>query len=54
MKKKNSGNHIGFGADIFCDGRSSGICRRQAVGNSMEADGVKDDISQKPDRNERW
>lgn len=31
-EEKNSGNHIGFGADIFCDGRSSGICRRQAVG----------------------
>ena len=35
MKKKNSGNHIGFGADIFCDGRSSGICRRQAVGKTV-------------------
>lgn len=45
-EEKNSGNHIGFGADIFCDGRSWASAEDRLWENSMEADGVEDDISQ--------
>ncbi|MFR8352633.1 MAG: hypothetical protein ACLVB1_08090 [Blautia obeum] len=45
MKKKIAGIILASVLTFSAMG-SSGICRRQAVENSMEADGVEDDISQ--------